>query len=105
MQAKMVGVEHYFIVATALSAIGLIGVLRNRRNAMALLLALQVMLIGLALLFAAAAQFHGYLSGQAMALFVLLIGGAQAALGVALALCFYRTHGSVDADAAEAMRG
>jgi NADH-quinone oxidoreductase subunit K len=99
-----VPMEHVLIVAAVLFALGLAGVLA-RRNLLFMLLSVEVMLNAAALAFVAAGARWQQADGQVMFFFILAMAAAEAAIGLALVLLFYKQSKTLDADAASRMRG
>jgi len=92
------------LTAVALFAVGLIGVLA-RRNVLFMLMSIEVMLNACGLAFVAAGARWGAADGQVMFLFVLAMAAAELAVGLALVLRLHRDRETLDADAANSMRG
>jgi len=92
------------LIAAALFSVGLIGVL-TRRNLMFILMSIEVMLNAAGLAFVVAGARWGQADGQVMFLFILAMAAAEVAIGLALVIRFYRRFGTLDADAASALRG
>ena len=103
-----IGLTHYLILAAMLFGIGLYGLL-TRRNVIALLICIELMLNAVNLNFAAFNHFQVYpasdLSGQLMMLFSVLAGAAEAAVGLALAFRIYHDRRTVQVDALHRMKG
>ena len=87
-----------------LFALGLIGVL-VRRNLIFILMSIEVMLNAAGLAFVVAGSRWGQADGQVMFLFILAMAAAEVAVGLALVLQLYHRLGTLDADAADEMRG
>jgi len=96
--------HHGLILAGALFALGLLGVL-VRRNALFLLISLEVMLNAAGLAFVVAGARWGAADGQVMFLLILALAAAEVAVGLALVLQLFRRLGTLDSDAASGMRG
>jgi NADH-quinone oxidoreductase subunit K len=99
-----VPVEHGLILAAALFALGLIGVLA-RRNLIFILLSLEVMLNAAGLAFIVAGSHWQQPDGQVLFLFILAVAAAEVSIGLALLLLFKRRHPSLNVDDASGMRG
>ena len=99
-----VPVEHVLILAAALFALGLAGVLA-RRNLIFILLSLEVMLNAAGLAFVAAGSRWLQPDGQILFLFILTVAAAEVSIGLALVLLFQRGHQSLNVDDASGMRG
>ncbi len=92
------------VLAAALFALGLAGVLA-RRNLLMILISIEVMLNAAGLAFIAAGAAWNQADGQVMFLFILAVAASEVAIGLALALRLHRETNSLDADAASRMRG
>lgn len=98
-----VGPTHYVILAGALFAIGATGAI-VRRNALILLMSIELMLNAANLVFVAYAKQYGSLSGHAVAFFVMAIAAAEAAVGLAIVIGVFRTRQTVDVDELDVLR-
>jgi NADH-quinone oxidoreductase subunit K len=96
--------EHALLLAGALFAIGLAGVLA-RRNLFFILMSIEIMLNAAGLAFVTAGAHWGGPDGQVMFIFILAVAAAEVAVGLALLLRFYHARRTVDADAADRLRG
>lgn len=99
-----VPVGHALVLAAALFAIGLAGLVA-RRNLVFVLMAIEVMLNAGGLVFVAAGASWGKADGQAMFVLVLAVAAAEVAIGLALLLLIRRRFGAIDGDAVRTMRG
>ena len=99
-----VPLEHGLAVAGILFTLGLVGVMA-RRNLLFMLLCLEVMMNAAALAFVVAGSRWGQPDGQIMFILILSLAAAEASIGLAILLQFYRRHHSLDIDAASEMRG
>ena len=99
-----VPVEHGLLLAAALFAMGLVGIL-VRRNIVFMLMSLEVMLNASGLAFVVAGARWAQPDGQVMFLFVLTMAAAEVSIGLALVLLFHHRFKTLDADAASEMKG
>ena len=99
-----VPLSHGLLLAGILFTLGMIGLL-VRRNAILMLMSIEVMLNAAGLAFVVAGAHWGEPDGQVMFLFILATAAAEVAVGLALVLEMYHRFKSVDADAASVMRG
>lgn len=99
-----VPLNHVLLLAAALLALGLIGVLA-RRNIIFILLSVEVMLNAAGLAFVAAGARWAQADGQVLLLLVLAVAAAEVAVGLALALLMFARFRTLDADAADTMKG
>lgn len=93
----------YLIVSIALFAIGSIGVL-SRRNALTVLMSVEIMLNAVNLAFLAFARFQGNMHGHVITFFVIAVAAAEAAVGLALVLGIFRHKRAVNLDEMSALR-
>jgi NADH-quinone oxidoreductase subunit K len=96
--------EQAMVLAAVLFCVGLVGVL-VRRDAIFILLSLEVMLNAAGLAFVVAGARWQQADGQVMFLFILGVAAAEVSIGLALVLWLYHWHRSVDIDRASSMRG
>ncbi|MBN1866940.1 NADH-quinone oxidoreductase subunit NuoK [Candidatus Sumerlaeota bacterium] len=96
--------EHAVALAAVLFLLGLIGVL-VRRNAIFVLMSLEIMINATGLAFVAAGAAWGQPDGQVMFLFILSMAAAEVSVGLALVLRMYSRFKTLDTDAADTMRG
>ncbi len=96
--------EHGLIVAALLFAMGFYGVMA-RRNLMFILMSLEVMMNAAALAFVVAGSAWVQPDGQVMFILILTLAAAEACIGLAIVLQFYRRFHSLDVDAASELRG
>lgn len=98
------GLSAYLMLAALVFAIGLFGVL-TRRNAVGILLGIELMLNAVNLNLVAFARFHGDLVGVAFALFLIAITVAEVGVGLAIVIAIFRVRRTVDADHLTLLRG
>ena len=90
-------VHHYMIVSAILFALGTVGVL-TRKNAIVVFMCIELMLNAVNLTFIALSHHLGNLDGQIFVFFVMIVAAAEAAVGLALMICFFRNRESIDVD-------
>jgi len=98
-----IGTHHYIVLAAALLAIGAIGAI-VRRNALVLLMSVELMLNAGNLVFVAYAREYGDAGGHVLAFFVMAIAAAEAAVGLAIIIGVYRTRQTIDVDELDSLR-
>lgn len=101
----MIGIEHYLTVAAALFVIGIFGLFLNRKNVIVMLMSIELMLLAVNINFVAFSAYLGDLVGQVFTLFVLTVAAAEAAIGLAILVCFFRLRGSIAVEDVNVMRG
>ena len=94
---------NYLVLAAVLFAIGLVGVIM-KRNALIVMMCVELMLNAANLTFLAFARQAGNVSGHAIAFFVIAVAAAEAAVGLAIVIAIYRTRGAVNVDEVRALR-
>lgn len=97
--------HHYLVVAGILFTIGVIGVFASKRNVITILMSIELMLLAVNLNFVAFSAHLDDLVGQIFTLFILTIAAAEAAIGLAILVIYYRRRGSIDVEDISMMRG
>ena len=101
----MIGIEHYLTVAAALFVVGIFGLFLNRKNVIVMLMSVELMLLAVNINFVAFSAYLGDLVGQVFTLFVLTVAAAEAAIGLAILVCFFRLRGSIAVEDVSVMKG
>ncbi|MCY4540858.1 MAG: NADH-quinone oxidoreductase subunit NuoK [Rhodobacteraceae bacterium] len=101
----MIGIEHYLIVAAILFVIGVFGIFLNRKNVIVILMSIELMLLAVNINLVAFSVHLGDLTGQVFTMFVLTVAAAEAAIGLAIIVCFFRSRGSIAVDDVNLMKG
>ena len=101
----MIGLEHYLTVAATLFVIGIFGLFLNRKNVIILLMSIELMLLAVNINLVAFSSFLGDLTGQVFTLFVLTVAAAEAAIGLAILVYFFRNRGSIAVEDVNVMKG
>ena len=100
----MVGLEHYLATAGALFVIGVFGLFLNRKNVIVILMSIELMLLAVNVNLVAFSIYLGDLKGQVFAFMVLTVAAAEAAIGLAILVSFFRLRGDISVEAANTMR-
>lgn len=100
-----IGLSHYLAVAATLFVIGVFGIFLNRRNVIIILMSIELMLLAVNINLVAFSASLNDLTGQVFAIFVLTVAAAEAAIGLAILVCFYRNRGSIAVEDVSRMRG
>ena len=95
---------HYTCLSALLFAVGLFGLI-TRKNAVIILMSLELMLNGANLAFVAFGRHHGNLTGQVFTFFVIAVAAAEAAVALAILIALFRLKGHVSLDDATELRG
>jgi NADH-quinone oxidoreductase subunit K len=101
----MVGLEHYLGVAAALFVIGIFGLFLNRKNIIVLLMSIELMLLAVNINLVAFSSYLGNLEGQIFTMFVLTVAAAEAAIGLAILVTFFRGRGTIAVEDVNVMKG
>jgi len=101
----MIGLEHYLFVAAALFVIGVFGLFLNRKNVIIMLMSLELILLAVNINLVAFSSYLGDLVGQVFTLFVLTVAAAEAAIGLAILVIFFRNRGTIDVEDVNVMKG
>jgi NADH-quinone oxidoreductase subunit K len=100
-----IGLTQYLILASILFTIGIFGIFLNRRNVIVILMSIELMLLAVNINFVAFSVFRGDLVGQIFALFVLTVAAAEAAIGLAILVVFFRNRGSIAVEDISTLKG
>ena len=101
----MIEIQHFLILSSLLFLIGVFGIFLNRKNVIIILMSIELILLAVNINFVSFSYFLGDLTGQIFSLFVLTVAAAEAAIGLAILVCFYRNKGSIAVDDANVMKG
>ena len=100
-----IGLGHYLSVAAILFTLGIFGIFLNRKNVIIILMSIELMLLAVNINFVAFAAFLNDLMGQVFALFVLTVAAAEAAIGLAILVVYFRNRGTIEVEDIDALRG
>ncbi|HEY9080036.1 NADH-quinone oxidoreductase subunit NuoK [Magnetovibrio sp.] len=100
-----IGLGHYLTVAAILFATGMFGIFLNRKNVIVILMSIELMLLAVNINMVAFSVELGDLVGQVFSLFILTVAAAEAAIGLAILVVFFRVRGSIAVDDINAMKG
>ena len=101
----MIGLTHYLVVAAILFALGVLGVVANRKNLIVMLMAIELILLSVNLNLVAFSAFLHDLVGQVFAMFVLTVAAGEAAIGLAILVIYFRGRGTISVDDVNRMKG
>ena len=101
----MISLAHFLTVAAILFVLGVLGIFLNRRNVILILMAIELILLAVNINLVAFSAYLGDLVGQVMAMFVLTVAAAEAAIGLAILVVYFRNRGSIHVDDIRMMRG
>ncbi len=101
----MIGIEHYLTVGAILFVLGVLGIFLNRKNVIVILMAVELILLSVNLNLVAFSAFMHDLVGQIFAMLVLTVAAAEAAIGLAILVIYFRGRGSIEVDDINRMKG
>jgi NADH-quinone oxidoreductase subunit K len=100
-----IGLGHYLSVAAILFTLGIFGIFLNRKNVIIILMSIELILLAVNINLVAFSSHLGDIVGQVYALIVLTVAAAEAAIGLAILVVFYRNKGSIAVEDINQMRG
>jgi len=100
-----IGLSHYLTVAAVLFAMGIFGIFLNRKNVIVILMSVELMLLAVNINFVAFSAHLHDLVGQIFAMFVLTVAAAEAAIGLAILVVYFRNRGSIAVEDINMMKG
>ena len=100
-----VGLSHYLTVAAILFTLGIFGIFLNRKNVIVILMSVELMLLAVNLNLVAFTALHHDLVGQVFALIVLTVAAAEAAIGLAIVVVYFRNRGTIDVAEIDLLKG
>ena len=100
-----IGLSHYLIVAAIIFSLGIFGIFMNRKNVIVILMSVELMLLSVNINLVAFSAEHGDLVGQIFAMFVLTVAAAEAAIGLAILVDFFRNRGTIAVEDINTMKG
>jgi NADH-quinone oxidoreductase subunit K len=96
---------HYLSVGAVLFSLGLFGIFLNRKNVIIILMSIELMLLAVNINFVAFSSHLHDLIGQVFAIFILTVAAAEAAIGLAILVVYYRNRGSIAVEDINMMKG
>ena len=100
-----IGLSHYLTVSAILFTIGIFGIFLNRKNVIVFIMSIELILLAVNLNMVAFSSFLNDIVGQVFALFILTVAAAEAAIGLAILVVFYRNRGSIAVEDVNMMKG
>ena len=101
-----IGINHYLTVGAMLFTLGIFGIFLNRRNVIIILMSIELILLAVNFnLIAFSTQWVGNLAGQVFALIVLTVAAAEAAIGLAILVVYFRNRGTISVEDVSMMKG
>ena len=100
-----IGLGHYLSVAAILFTLGIFGIFLNRKNIIIILMSIELILLSVNINFVAFSSFMGDIAGQIFALLILTVAAAEAAIGLAILVVYFRNRGSIAVEVVNLMKG
>lgn len=100
-----IGLAHYLTVAAVLFALGIFGIFLNRKNVIVILMSIELMLLAVNINMVAFSTHLQDLVGQIFAIFILTVAAAEAAIGLAILVVYFRNRGSIAVEDVNVMKG
>ena len=100
-----VGLGHYLVLSSIIFAIGVAGIFINRKNVVVILMSIELILLSVNINLVAFSTYLGNLSGQIFAMFTLTVAAAEAAIGLAILVAFFRNLGSIEVQKINKLKG
>ena len=100
-----IGLAHYLSVAAVLFTLGIFGIFLNRKNVIIILMSIELILLAVNINFVAFSAFLNDLVGQVFAMFVLTVAAAEAAIGLAIVVVYFRNRGTIEVEDINLMKG
>jgi NADH-quinone oxidoreductase subunit K len=105
LEASGIGLGHFLTVGAILFTLGVFGIFLNRKNIIIILMSVELILLAVNINFVAFSAQLGDLAGQVFALLILTVAAAEAAIGLAILVIFYRNRGSIAVEDVNMMKG
>ena len=101
----VIGLTHYLSVAAILFTLGVFGIFLNRKNIILIMMCIELILLSVNINLVAFSSFHGDVLGQVFALVILTVAAAEAAIGLAILVVYFRNRGTIAVEDVNMMRG
>ncbi len=100
-----IGIEHYLTVAAMIFTLGVFGIFLNRKNVIIILLSVELILLSVNINLVAFSSYMGDLVGQIFTMFILTVAAAEASIGLAILVVYFRNRGSIAVEDIHLMKG
>ena len=100
-----VGLNHYLVLASLLFTIGVCGIFLGRKNIINIMMSIELMLLAVNINFVAFSVYMADLKGQVFTFFILTVAAAEAAIGLAILVIYYRNRNSVEVEDINSLKG
>ncbi|MEM7070407.1 MAG: NADH-quinone oxidoreductase subunit NuoK [Pseudomonadota bacterium] len=100
-----VSLDHYLTLSAILFTLGIVGIFANRKNLIVILMSIELMLLAVNINLVAFSAFLQDLTGQIFTMFILCVAAAEAAIGLAILVVFYRNRATIQVDKVSTLKG
>ncbi len=100
-----IGLGHYLTLSAIIFTIGIVGIFLNRKNVIVILMSIELILLAVNINFVSFSIFLNDLTGQIFALFILTVAAAEAAIGLAIIVVYYRNSGTIMVEEIDKLKG
>ena len=100
-----IGLGHYLTLSAIIFSIGIIGIFLNRKNIIVILMSIELILLAVNINLVSFSIFLGDLAGQIFTLFILTVAAAEAAIGLAIIVAYYRNSGTIRVEEIDKLKG
>ncbi|MBF0189808.1 MAG: NADH-quinone oxidoreductase subunit NuoK [Magnetococcales bacterium] len=97
--------HHFLVLSAILFTIGIVGIFLNRRNMIIILMSIELILLAVNINFVAFSHYLGDVSGQIFTFFVMTVAAAEAAIGLAILVAFFRNRSTIDVEEIDSLKG
>ena len=100
-----IGLGHYLTLAAIIFTIGIVGVFLNRKNVIIILMSIELILLAVNINLVSFSIYSQNLVGQVFTMFILTVAAAEAAVGLAIIVIYYKNKGSINVDQINSLKG
>ena len=100
-----IGLGHYLTLGAVIFTIGIIGIFLNRKNIIVILMSIELILLAVNINLVSFSIFLGDIAGQVFTLFILTVAAAEAAIGLAIIVVYYRNTSTIDVEKIQNLKG
>lgn len=105
LATSQLGIEHFLLVSASLFVIGMLGIFVNRKNVIVILMSIELILLSVNINLVAFSALHQDISGQIFAMLILTVAAAEAAIGLAILVTYFRNRGTIGVEDVNLMKG
>tara|TARA_B100001540_G_scaffold307952_1_gene321931 strand:+ start:207 stop:518 length:312 start_codon:yes stop_codon:yes gene_type:complete len=100
-----IGLGHYLILGAIILTIGIVGIFLNRKNIIVILMSIELILLAVNINLVSFSMFMNDIAGQIFTLFILTVAAAEAAIGLAIIVVYYRNSGTIRVEEIDNLKG